>query len=375
VKRRVLHIISGMNRGGVETWIMNVLRRIDTQRIQFDFLVETAEPADYDAEILASGGQILRSPLFRRRGRAAARLAEVLRRHGPYDVVHAHGRHNMALPLSVAAAMRVPVRIGHVHNMTDSHDQDRVQRAYKRAMKQLLLGSATWILGCSTAALESLYGQDATRAHRKLAMLPYGIDMAAFAPRPRPDALLRDLDIPPGARIAGHVGRFVWEKNHAFLIEIFAQLARRDPAWRLLMVGDGRLRGEIEQAVAAAGLGDRVRFAGVRTDVPDLMAAMDVFVFPSAIEGFGLVLVEAQALGLPCVLGQHLPGDVDVNAQLIHRVSLDAGASAWADAAERAASAPRRDDQAHAIVASSRFNIERSVELLLTRYYNFGHAG
>jgi glycosyltransferase involved in cell wall biosynthesis len=374
MKRRVLHIISGMNRGGIETWIMNVLRRIDTRAIQFDFLVETAEPADYDAEILASGGQILRSPVFRRRVPAAARLAEVLRRHGPYDVVHAHGRHNMALPLSVAAAMRVPVRVAHVHNVTDSHDQDSIQRAYKRAMKRLLLHSATWILGCSTAALESLYGEGATRAHARLEMLPYGIDMAAFTPRPG-RAALRELGIPPGARIAGHVGRFVWEKNHAFLIEIFAELARRDPAWFLLLVGDGRLRSEIERAVAAAGLVDRVCFAGVRTDVPDLMSAMDVFLFPSLIEGFGLVLVEAQALGLCCVLGEHLPGDVDVVTELIHRVPLDAGASAWADAAERAESAPRRNDRAHTVVASSRFNIDRSVELLLTRYYNFGHVG
>jgi glycosyltransferase involved in cell wall biosynthesis len=364
-----------MNRGGIETWIMNVLRRIDTRAIQFDFLVETAEPADYDAEIIAAGGQILRSPLFRRRGPAALRLAEVLRSHGPYDVVHAHGRHNMALPLSVAAAMRVPVRIAHVHNMTDSHDRDPIQRAYKRAMKRLLLHSATWILGCSTAALESLYGEGAIPAHARLEMLPYGIDMAAFTPRPGRTAALRELGIPPGARMAGHVGRFVWEKNHAFLIEIFAELARRDPAWFLLLVGDGRLRSEIEQAVAAAGLGKRVRFAGVRTDVPDLMSAMDVFLFPSLIEGFGLVLVEAQALGLPCVLGQHLPGDVDVDTELLHRVPLDAGASAWADAAERAAGAPRRDDRAHAVVAASRFNIDCSVELLLTRYYNFGHAG
>jgi glycosyltransferase involved in cell wall biosynthesis len=351
------------------------LRRIDTRSIQFDFLVETAEPADYDAEILASGGQILRSPVFRRRGRAALRLAEVLRGHGPYDVVHAHGRHNMALPLFVAAAMRVPVRIAHVHNVTDSHNQDPIQRAYKRAMKRLLLHSATWILGCSTAALESLYGEGATRAHARLEMLPYGIDMAAFTPRPDRAAALRDLGIPPGARIAGHVGRFVWEKNHAFLIEIFAALGRRDPAWFLLLVGDGRLRGEIERAVAAAGLGKRVCFAGVRSDVPDLMSAMDVFLFPSLIEGFGLVLVEAQVLGLPCVLGEHLPGDVDVHTELIHRVPLDAGAGAWADAAERAASTPRRNDRAHTVVAASRFNIDRSVELLLTRYYNFGHAG
>lgn len=374
MKRRVLHILSGMNRGGIETWIMNVLRRIDTRRIQLDFLVEATQPARYDDEIRASGGEIHRSPRFRHRGRFTLRLAQVLRQHGPYDVVHAHGRHNMALPLSVARALRVPVRIGHVHNLKDQHGEDPVRRTYKRAMKELLLRNATWILGCSTAALESLYGPGATGRHANLAMLPYGIDIARFTPRPSRDAVERELGIPSGSRIAGHVGRFVWEKNHAFLIDVFAELARRDPAWRLVLVGDGPLHADIARAVAERGLESRVHFAGVRDDVPELMSAMDVFLFPSLMEGFGLVLVEAQSLGVPCVIGAHLPAEVDVHAPSVQRVALNAGAPVWADAAERAVSSPRRKDEAHACVAGSAFNIDRSVELLLTRYYNFAHA-
>jgi glycosyltransferase involved in cell wall biosynthesis len=373
-----------MNRGGIETWIMNVLRRMDTSAVQFDFLVETTKPAAYDAEILAAGGVIHQSPPLRRRGRAALRLGQILRQYGPYDVVHAHGRHNMGVWVTVAAALGVPVRIGHVHNVTDSHNEDPVRRAYKRATKALLRRNATWVLGCSQAAVDSLYGPGAGGAHDNIAVLPYGIDLGRFTRQGSRAEVAAELDIPPGAKIAGHVGRLVWEKNHGFLLEVFAELHRRDPAWLLLLVGDGPLRGAIEQKAAVLGIAQQVRFTGVRADVPRLMSAMDVFVFPSKIEGFGLVLVEAQALGLACVLGEHLPAEVDLDGadgDLIHRLPLNAGAAAWADAAARAVEQvagplerAERVAAAHARVAASPFHIDRSVELLLGTYYNFAHA-
>lgn len=376
MNRRVLHIVSGMNRGGVETWIMNVLRRIDTQDIGFDFFVEATDKADYDDEIVSAGGRIHRSPPFRQRGRAALALARVLRQHGPYDVVHAHGRHDMAWPLTVAVGARVPVRIGHVHNVKQSHERTLAQKVYKRAMKRTLSSSATWILGCSNAALESLYGDGAVTRHSRVRMLPYGIDMSAFVRRDSRATIERELEIPPNGRIVGHVGRFVWEKNHPMLIDTFAELAGRDPSWYLLMVGDGRERDAIARKIDLLGLRERVRFTGVRSDVPALISAMDVFVFPSLIEGFGLVMIEAQALGVPCVLGQHLPSELDVHRDIMHRLPLDAGAAAWADAVERATQVSADERQAgiaaaHDSVAASPFNIDRSVSLLLSRYYGF----
>ena len=383
--RRVLHILSGMNRGGVETWIMNVLRRLDTAAIRFDFLVETDEVAAYDREILATGGRILRSPRFRQRLRAAARLYQVLRAQGPYDVVHAHGRHDVGWPLSVARAAGVARCIGHVHNVKDSHDRTPVQRAYKRVMKRVLLHNAHVILGCSSAALGSLYDPAEAQvpgARAELAVLPYGIDVATFARRPgrsiRPE-IERELGIPRGSLVLGHVGRFVWEKNHEFLLEVFAALFRRDPRWHLMLVGDGRLRAAIEAQLDALGVRERVRMTGVRSDVAALMSAMDVFVFPSHLEGFGLVIVEAQALGVPCVLGQHLPAELTVHEPLIHRLPLAAGPAEWADAVERARLSSGTTDEAratsasaaHESVARSHFNIERSVATLLTRYYRF----
>ena len=375
MQHRVLHILSGMERGGIETWIMNVMRAMDTGALRFDFLVEAAGPCSYDDEIVARGGRILRAPRFRHRGRFARRLAEVLRREGPYHAVHAHGRHDMGLPIAVAAALRVPVRIGHVHNITDHHDRDPLRRTYKRLMRRLLLSSATWILGCSTAALASLYGPGA--GHAKLEMLPYGIDLSRFRRQDSRTAIARALDIAPDRKILGHVGRFVWEKNHPFLVEVLGELVRRDPAWVLVLVGDGPLRADTERLLADRGLTPHVRFTGARADVPALMSAMDVFAFPSHQEGFGLVMVEAQALGLPCVISQAIPIEVEVvelDPALVQRVDTRTGPAAWASAIERAAAAPLRAAEAHAQVARSRFAIERSVETLVRRYYNLGHA-
>lgn len=374
----MLHIVSGMNRGGIETWLMNVMRRLDRDAVRFEFLVETRDQADYDDEILALGGGIHRSPRYRRRARAAYALARLFASHGPYDVVHAHGRHDMGWPLSVARAAGVPVRIGHVHNIKDSHHEDPVRRAYKRLMKSVLQRQASWILGCSTAALESLYGPGAPAAHKRMEVLPYGIDMRAFTPRDTRAAVRRELGIPEDGLIAGHVGRFVWEKNHAFLLEVFAELLRRDDRWHLLLVGDGPLRANIERAIAARGLREHVHITGVRADVADLVSAMDVFVFPSLIEGFGLVAVEAQALGVPCVLGAHLPRELDVHAPSMHRVALDAGANQWAERVEHVRESLARPgvrtahaNLAHACVAASPFNIDRCVAVLLSRYYKF----
>lgn len=377
MQHRVLHILSGMERGGIETWIMNVMRAMDTSAVRFDFLVEATAPCSYDDEIIARGGRILRAPRFRHRGRFARRLVEVLRREGPYHVVHAHGRHDMGLPIAVAAALRVPVRIGHVHNITDYHDQDPIRRTYKRLMRRLLLDSATWILGCSTAALASLYGDTDAAGHAKLAMLPYGIDLSRFQRQDSRAAITRELDIAPQSKILGHVGRFVWEKNHAFLVEVLGELVRRDPAWVLMLVGDGPLRADTERLLADRGLTPHVRFTGARADVPALMSAMDVFAFPSHQEGFGLVMVEAQALGLPCVISQSIPAEVevvDMDPALVLRVDTRTGPAAWASAIERAAAAPPRAAEAHAQVARSPFGIERSVETLLRRYYNLDHA-
>ncbi|MCG8420963.1 MAG: glycosyltransferase [Proteobacteria bacterium] len=369
-KYRVLHTLKGLSVGGVQAWIMNVLRQMDCDRIQFDFMVETRVEDGYEQEVLAAGGHIFRAPNFRHHGRCAARLTQILRRHGRYDALHVHGRHNASIPITVARGCRVPVRIVHVHNRNEYHDRTVIQRTYKRAAKSLLLRNASWIVGCSSACLDSLYGTGAARANTKLRVLPYGIDLARFTRWDTRTAVAEEFAIPAGHKVLGHVGRFVAPKRHAFIVDVFAELVRRDESWFLLFVGDGAIRADIEWRVARLGLDNRVAFAGSRDDVPELMSAMDVFILPTTVEGFGLVLIEAQALGLPCVFTDTTPAEADIVPGLFRRLSLRDPVSRWADAVSDIAGAGKRPPtQAHALVADSLFNIARSTRVLLEQYY------
>ncbi len=184
------------------------------------------------------------------------------------------------------------------------------------------------------------------------------------------------LGLPADALVIGHVGNHVWHKNHEFLLEIAREiLAKEQRAW-LLLIGHGLIGSEVEKQVRASGLADRVLIAGPRNDVPRLMVgAMDAFLFPSHYEGLGLVLLEAQAAGLPCILTDSLPHEVDVVPQLIHRLSLRASSDVWASVALKATherSVPRR--AAFSQMAASNFAIENSVQQL-TRIYEQDEFG
>jgi len=204
-----------------------------------------------------------------------------------------------------------------------------------------------------------------------LRILYYGIDLTAFKNFVDPVAVRAELGIPTDAFVVGHVGRFAKQKNHVFLLDIAAEVAKREPRLYLLLVGDGSLRPEIEQKIAQLGLSDRVIFAGVRSDVPQLMlGAMDIFLFPSFYEGLGLVLVEAQAAGLPCIFSDVVPEEADVIKALTRRLSLSNSVSEWAELllSQRHASTALTYPQAWELVEKSPFNVETSVKQLQKLY-------
>jgi glycosyltransferase involved in cell wall biosynthesis len=160
----------------------------------------------------------------------------------------------------------------------------------------------------------------------------YGIDPTPFEPLPKDRNLLRDrVGLPRDCLLIGHVGRFDVQKNHRFLVEIFGSLAARLPTARLVLVGDGPLRPQIEQLVRAKGLENHVFFLGVRSDVPEIMGCLDVFLFPSQYEGLGIVLIEAQMAGVPCVVSNVIPDEADLELGLFDRVNLESLLELWVE--------------------------------------------
>ncbi len=330
---RVLHVFGRMNRGGAETFIMHVYRHIDRGRVQFDFAVHSPQPGHYDEEIRQLGGRIFILPRPRPATLPAYWQAfkKVLRHKGPFVAVHSHVHFFSGIPLAIAKDQGVPVRIAYSHSTSDGKGDNLFRRMYRWYMLRLIRKSATHLLGNSRASCEALYGPLCWRDGR-VEIMRLCIDPAPFALLPQDRRALRSkLGLPLDAILVGHVGRFDRPKNHRFLVEIFCVLARRLPDARLVLVGDGPLRREVERWVAEKGLEERVHFLGVRTDVPEIMGCLDVFLFPSLWEGLGIVLVEAQAAGVSCVVSDVVPDEADLGLGLWYPTSLSAGPETWAE--------------------------------------------
>lgn len=383
--RRILHVVSGLERGGIETALLQMLHIIDRERYHMDFLVLSARPAARESrsqeprsqedEAQALGSRVIWCPGYRRPWHFTRRFADILRRGAPYDVVHSHTHFYGGYVLKLAARHGVPLRIAHSRNDTRVAEAGLGwrRRAYVRLMRHWICTHANIRMAISRSAAEDLFGP--RWQEEGCALIPSGRDFAPYvqpaSPAATRTALRAELGLPGDAFVLGHVGRFYWRKNHPFVIAVAAELFGREPLARLLLVGDGPDQGEIEDLVRARGLAGRTVFAGARADVPRLVTgAMDAFIFPSHHEGLGLAAVEAQAAGLPCVISDALPEEIDVVPDLVHRLPLAVGPGVWAEQLLAAADAPRpTPDEAWRTVQGSDFALEKTVARLL-RFYD-----
>lgn len=371
---RILHVFGGMVKAGSETTEMQTLRLIDRDRFQMDFLVHTMQPCAYDDEIRALGSKIIRCNYPSLAWTYAFNLKQILRNYGPYDIVHSHIHHSSGYVLRIAQQVGVPIRIAHSH--LDSSPSDAQAGIYRRfylgLMKHWIARYANFGLSCSQKAAASLFGEAWDN-------LPCQVIYPARNLSPFHDCVDRvavraEFGIPADAFVIGHVGRFDPQKNHQFLIEIAAAVAQQEPKMRLLLIGEGSLRPDIEQKIKQLNLADHVIFAGLRSDVPRLMlGAMDVFLFPSFYEGLPSVIYEAQAGGLPCVLSDTITEEVTVVKPLLHRMALSQPALVWADVILAYRNTLPRITQAEALrlIEQSQFNIQTRVKALENIYLQY----
>ncbi len=340
---RILHVVGGLNRGGAETWLVQILRHVDRRKYQMDFLVHSEQPGAYDEEVKALGARVLPCLSPSNPIRYSINFRRILRQYGPYDCVHSHVHWYSGFVLFLAAKNQVPLRIVHGHTDTRTLDcaSSPLRKAYLRTMAKLIHRYATAGIAVSENAAASQFS-DSWRSDPRWNLCPLGIDVSPFQEEVDARAVRAELGLPPGASVIGHVGRFVEAKNHQFLVEIAERLCREEPSAVFLLVGDGPLRPEIEARVRAKRLWDRFFFVGIRADVPRIMkGAMDCFLFPSLYEGLSMALLEAQAAGLPCVISDRVPAEGSAVEQLIGRLSLTESPETWARASIEAARASR----------------------------------
>ncbi len=366
---RVLHVLGSLNRGGAETWLLHALRHTDRSEVAMDFLIHQAEPGVYEDEVRAHGSQIHRCLNPQKMWQYGRQLKKILTEHSPYDAVHSHVHFYSGHILRVARGCGVPMRIAHSHNDTSHFDNQAglARRAYLRLMSYWLHKNATHGLAASGKAAVSLFGanwQDDPRYQ----ILFCGVDLQPFQQTFEANKIRAEFGWSEENFIIGHVGRFDEQKNHPFLLQIFAEVARRQPAARLLLVGIGDLQPKIKALVEELKLSDHVAFAGTRPDVPRLMlGAMDAFLLPSLFEGLPLVLVEAQAAGLPCFVSDVIAPETTLVAPLMQKLSLQSPPMAWADAilAEQTHFAR---SAAYELVEQSPLNIQNSARALQQLY-------
>jgi glycosyltransferase involved in cell wall biosynthesis len=361
-------VVGHLERGGIETWLVQTLRYRDSRSLRYDFLVHTNRESAFDAEVRAAGCQIVSiSESASKPWRYLPALHRILKAHGPYDIVHSHVNYFGGIVLLAARLAGVPVRIAHSHN--DIRSAYRSRRMYVILMRQLINQHATMGLAASRLAAESLWGS-AWEADQRWRVLHYGIDLAPFAQDVNRASVRAELGISPHALVVGHVGRFDHQKNHHFLLDVAAAIKRRVPDVCVLLVGGG-VRSAIERRAVELGIRDNVLFAGIRPDVPRLMlAAIDVFVLPSLYEGLPLVLLEAQAAGLPCVVATTVTEEATAVPGLVKRLGLTESPDRWSD--EVLAVRNTRLDRAEAArwLESNSFSIEASAAALAAMYGN-----
>jgi glycosyltransferase involved in cell wall biosynthesis len=371
---RILHVVGLLNRGGTETGLMHILRHIDRDRFKLDFLTHATRPAAYDEEARQLGARIIPCLAPRQPLRYARNFQRIMRDYGPYDIVHSHSSHFSGFVQWLAFKAGIPVRISHSRNCFDE-DAYRLPRpirdVYLALMKHWLDKYTTTGLAVSKAAAEYLFGEvwdSDPRNH----VLYSGNDFSGFETTFDRDVTRKELGIPEDAFVIGHIGSFNWVKNHDFLVDVATEAHKQEPTIWLLLVGKGEFRSRIESRVTEAGLADQTVFSGVRDDIPRIMQAMDILVFPSHREGLPRVIIEAQAAGLPCVVSSQVTEEVVVNDLLIKRVSLDKSAAQWAEIILTTHNQPMKVDraQALALMKNSHFNIENQIKILEQLYSN-----
>lgn len=315
---RVLQMIGTLGLGGSQTMLMNLYRSIDREQIQFDFVLDHPDGLYFAEEVKALGGRIYTLAPFRgtNAGEVRRDWNNFFYTHPEYTVLHSHVRSYASLYLPVAKAHGLKTII-HSHNTANGSG---VSSLVKKALQEPLRRQADVLMACSNEAGEWLYGKKACQSDRYI-FLPNAIDTGRFAPDAEKRRKARQMLGVEGRYVIGHVGRFNEQKNHGFLLETFQRAHAQDPKAVLLLVGSGPLQENMVQKAVKLGIAEDVLMTGRRDDVPALMAAMDVFAFPSLWEGLPVTLIEAQAAGLPCVISDVITTDVDITP-LIARLPL-----------------------------------------------------
>lgn len=324
--KRVLQILTIMNRGGAETMVMNYYRHIDRSKVQFDFLLHRQERGAYDDEIETMGGRIYRiPPIFNYFAHRKA-VKRFFDEHPEYQIIHGHVGELGYCIYKEAAKRKLPTIIAHAHNASCDRNW---KWPIRTLLKHLIRPYITTPMTCGDEAAVWLFGKTIAK---KTIMLNNAIDAQKYAFNEEIRNKVRsDMDW-EGHWVIGDVARFSPQKNHIGLLSIFKEVLGKEPKALLVLIGEKTgLYEEVKQKAEAIGIAHAVQFLGTRTDIPQLLQGMDVYCSPSIYEGLSVSMVEAQAAGLHVVTSTKVPKQVAICPELVDFLPLDTNFQQWAD--------------------------------------------
>ena len=325
---RILCVVGGMNAGGAETFLMKIFRKLDRTKYQMDFCVSSDKEGYYDKEILASGGKIFHTtPKTKGSVKSFLSLRKIVK-DNDYKCVMRVSQHSLSCMELVAAkcggAKRVVFR-----SSNSGTGGGSVNRFLHKVFAFLPKYVPDVRIAPSTEAAEFMFGKrNVKKGKVHLLHNAIQVDNYLYNAQKR-EELRKELNL-EDKFVIGHIGRFANQKNHEFLVDVFYEITKKCDNAHLVLIGDGDLKSQIEKKVKSLSLDDKVSFLGVRNDVPDLLSAFDVKLFPSFFEGMPNTVIEAQAASLHCVISDTITKEANITG-LVDYLPLNNDANMWAD--------------------------------------------
>lgn len=324
---RVLNVVGTMDTGGAETFIMNLYRNMDREKVQFDFLCHNRIEAKYTDEIRSMGGKMFMVNGITHGGflKYEKSLYKFFKEHPEYKTVHSHNDLLSGVILTQAKKAGVKNRYSHSHSTYKM--SSFFSKIYAFILKLFFVGSVTHAFACADAAGTALY---MGKNKKKFEVISNGVDTSRFVfTKEKRVKILKELGLEDKI-VIGHVGRFVEAKNHKFLIEIFSEISKIDDNVRLVLVGEGKLKADTEKQVKELGLTEKVIFLGSRSDINEILSAFDLLLFPSLYEGLSVAMVEAQTSGVPILASDTVSSEVAITDR-VKQISLEKRPKEWAE--------------------------------------------
>ena len=323
---RILHSVSNMDRGGIETMLMNFYRHMDRDKVQFDFLANKPAKGEYDEEIKQLGGRIFISPGYMSYRNDVKYMTELFNEHPEYKIIHTHNGSLMLYALMSAKKNDIPIRIAHAHATAVPVG---LKNELKKLMRPMIKYVATDYWGCSDAAGKFYFSEKRwDKAHE---LIHNAIDVDNFTFNRNTRQAIREKYGLGDKFVIGHVGRLAPQKNQKKILEVFAEVHKKNANAHLVIIGTGELEQSLKKYTDELGLTDFVTYTGVQTNVNEWYSAFDVFIMTSLYEGLPVVAIEAQAADLPCVLTDTITDEVKINEN-VKFLGLHDEPLRWADA-------------------------------------------